>query len=166
MNRIRTLHRILGLILVAPLVGWTVTGLLFFLKPGWDDAYSPLSVRTYPIADASVVPSGAGWLELRRLVDDAIASKRSRYGQIAGVTPAQDGYSATLQTTTGAEIELDWKRLQLQQRGRDTRRIDALYRVHYLQWTGIRVLDQVLGVAGIFLLLILAALGVRMARRR
>ena len=48
-------------------------------------------------------------------------------------------------TTTGATIELIGRRCPAAER-RDTRRIDAAYRVHYLQWTGISVVDRVLGV--------------------
>jgi hypothetical protein len=38
----RSLHRMLGLVLLAPILVWAVTGLLFQLKPGWDAAYASL----------------------------------------------------------------------------------------------------------------------------
>lgn len=38
----RRLHRLLGLLLLLPLVAWTVTGLAFHLKPGWAGAYEQL----------------------------------------------------------------------------------------------------------------------------
>jgi hypothetical protein len=42
-------------------------------------------------------------------------------------------------------------------------RIDLLHRIHYLQWTGVRTLDKVLGLAGILLVIALSVLGVRIA---
>jgi hypothetical protein len=97
--------------------------------------------------------------EMRRtLVDDAIAGDPVRYGRIVRV----DG--GVVVTDTGVRIELDWTTLRLSQRGRDTDWIDALYRVHYLQWTGVTAADRVLGVAGPVLLVLLAILGVLMLR--
>jgi hypothetical protein len=101
---------------------------------------------------------------IRRLIGDAIAPERVRYGDIATVTRHPDASpSASIETTTGVKIDLDWTTLGLQQSGRDTRRIDALYRIHYLQWTGIRVVDRVLGALGLASLIILAILGFRLA---
>jgi hypothetical protein len=98
--------------------------------------------------------------DVRRLIADAFAANPARYGQIASL----DGSVAT--TDTGAVVTLDWKRLALQQRGRDTDRIDRLYKVHYLQWTGEKTVDRILGLAGLVLLLVLTALGARLAFRR
>lgn len=97
--------------------------------------------------------------EITNLVMDASAANRERYGQVARV--AND----TIWTDTGVEIILDWKHLSFQQRGKDTDRIDMLYKIHYLQWTGIPGIDKVLGMSGIILLLILAALGLKLAFR-
>jgi len=103
---------------------------------------------------------------IRRLIGEAIEPERGRYGEIARVTlEAGESPAASVETTTGVKIDLDWSTLSLQQSGRDTRRIDALYRVHYLQWTGIRVVDRVLGVVGLTALLTLAFFGLRLALR-
>jgi len=51
---LRSLHRILGLLLAAPFLVWTATGLLFHLKPGWSAAYDMLSAER---ADAEVKPA-------------------------------------------------------------------------------------------------------------
>lgn len=98
--------------------------------------------------------------DVRRLIADAFVANPARYGQIAGV----DGGVAT--TDTGAVVTLDWKRLSLQQRGRDTDWIDRLYKIHYLQWTGEKTADRIIGLAGLGLLLVLTALGARLAFRR
>jgi hypothetical protein len=98
--------------------------------------------------------------DVKRLIADAFAVNPSRYGRI--VTLA--GGTAT--TDTGAVITFDWNRLTLQQRGRDTDRIDRLYKIHYLQWTGQKTADRVLGLAGLVLLTVLTSLGARLAFSR
>lgn len=101
---------------------------------------------------------------LQALVADAIAANVERYGTIARTATA-DGATAAYETTTGVRIEVDWPTLSLQQRGSDTERIDALYRVHYLQWTGVKSVDRVVGVAGLAGLIALTLLGLRLALR-
>lgn len=53
-RRARLLHRILGLVLLAPLLVWTATGFLFLIKPGWAGAYEMLdamSAQSLPLAN-------------------------------------------------------------------------------------------------------------------
>ena len=95
--------------------------------------------------------------EIRDLIGDAIAEDSARYGEIVSVDSA-----GAVKTTTGATITLDWTRMTLSQRGRDTDRIDFFYRVHYLQWTGFERVDRVLGLAGILLTFGLAGFGARL----
>jgi hypothetical protein len=198
----RRTHRILGLVLLLPICGWALTGFVFFLKPGYEAAYSSLRVRAYPLEGAGVPQPRPDWLEvrfmrtvlgdhllvrgpagrlhldpatlasrelpdeaaIRRLIGEAIANEHDRYGDIATVTRTSgDSPSASIKTTTGVDIELDWNSLALQQSGRDTRRIDALYRIHYLQWTGFRTFDRVVGVVGLASLIALAMFGLRLA---
>jgi hypothetical protein len=194
---IRSLHRIAGLVMLLPFIGWAITGAVFFIKPGYAGAYQQLSVRTYPLDDNLavrgqawrearlmktilgthlLVRTDAGWRQLdpatlrivpqppqeklRLLFEDAFTANPDRYGHVATQV------DATARTTTGVEVALDWNRLALQQRGRDTDRIDALYRIHYLQWTGQAALDKVLGLAGLVLLVALTYLGARLAFAR
>jgi hypothetical protein len=191
----RRLHRILGLVMLLPLVGWAVTGAIFFTKPGYGAAYDALAVKTYPLDGPLILQpdpawrevrylrtilgphliarTGQGWIQLdpgtrhpaappadediRRLIADAFTANPTRYGRIIGL----EGTEAT--TDTGAVVTLDWNRLTLQQRGRDTGRIDLLYRVHYLQWTGQKTVDRALGLGGLILLIALTAFGARLA---
>lgn len=190
----RRMHRIVGLVMLLPLVGWAATGAVFFIKPGYGDAYAALPLRTYSIGDAPSPAVDPDWLEVRRfrtvlgphllvrttdgwrhldaeggkvepvpgedaltrLLNDAFTANPGRYGQVASV----DGLRVT--TDTGVEVTLDWERMTLSQRGPDTDRIDALYRVHYLQWTGVPALDRVLGMTGLVLLVALSVLGLRL----
>ena len=187
------------------MVGWAVTGFVFFVKPGYGGAYESLTVKTYPLEGAPSIGLGpetqaepASWLEyrvfrtilgdhllvrtatgwqhlnpntlqpiaapsdddVRRLVTDAFAANPQRYGNITGMA------GGVITTDTGVEVTLDWNRVSLQQRGRDTDRIDRLYKVHYLQWTGIKGVDRVLGFVGLSLVLGLTVLGVRLALGR
>lgn len=139
--------------------------------PGWRE----FRVLRTILGDHLLVRTDAGWQHLdaasraplpppaeeqmRALVSDAFAAHPARYGRIASVT----GNAA--QTDTGVRVTLDWNRLALQQRGRDTDWIDALYRVHYLQWTGVAAVDRVLGFLGLTLVIALTALGARLAWR-
>lgn len=94
---------------------------------------------------------------LRRLVEDAISVNPGRYGELASV----DG--RRISTTNAVNITLDWSTLSLTQEGNDTRWINRLYSIHYLQWTGIAALDRVLGLAGLFLLMYMTWTGARLA---
>ena len=192
--RTRALHRVTGLVMLLPLAGWAITGAVFFLKPGYAEAYEPLQAKTYPLesnielrGDSSwlevrlvktilgehlLARTSNGWLhldprslqpkpepsadEVRALVNDAVSANPARYGQITSI----EGTKIT--TNTGIRIELDWNRLALTQRGKDTDRIDLLYKIHYLQWTGVNSIDKVLGALGIILVLVLSALGARL----
>jgi hypothetical protein len=62
----RKFHKILGLVLVLPFVGWAVTGVFFFIKPGYSEAYQSLKVKSYPISSRlpALTPS-PDWQEIR-----------------------------------------------------------------------------------------------------
>jgi hypothetical protein len=190
----RKLHKIVGLVLVLPMLGWTITGIIFFIKPGYQGAYEQLAVKTYPLNESIAVQPKSDWQEVRlvttilgdhllvksnnktehldpdsllpkpapseiefkALLSDAFTSNSARYGEVIKL----DGLSA--QTNTGVEIKLDWNNLRLSQKGQDTQLINLLYKVHYLQWTSHKGLDQLLGVLGLILLILLTILGVRL----
>jgi hypothetical protein len=193
----RLVHRIIGILLLLPLLGWATTGAVFFIKPAYGGAYELLAVKTYALDGGDVIRPQAGWREARmvktilgthllartdagwrnldpsslqpapipgdeatqRLLHDAFTANPDRYGKIVRLV------DRTVTTDTGVEVVLDWDRLTLQQRGRDTARIDALYRVHYLQWTGNKTADKFLGAAGLILLVTLTLIGARLAFR-
>jgi hypothetical protein len=191
----RTLHRRIGIVLLLPFFGWAITGLIFFIKPGYAGAYEILTPKTYPLNPAvTVAPDPAwqevryfrtvlgdhliartdkGWVHLdpgnrqprsapteagiRLLLNDAFSANPARYGQISEVA------GDTVKTNTGVEVAIDWNRMSLRQKGRDTERIDLLYRIHYLQWTGVKALDRILGFTGLALVIALTVLGARLA---
>jgi hypothetical protein len=128
------------------------------------------------LGDHLVARTDSGWLhlnpadgkprgapagdEIRLLLEDAFSANTCRYGSVSAVS------GDTAVTDTGVKITMDWKRLYLQQRGRDTERIDLLYKVHYLQWTGFRSADRIIGLIGIVLVLALTILGAALAIKR
>jgi hypothetical protein len=184
-------HRILGIILLLPLLGWALTGLVFFIKPGYSDAYQPLVIKTYPIDTSWTIDTAKHWQDVRLvktilgthllvttddntkhlnpytlqekalpssdqltvLIEDAISPNQDRYGS---VTVIKDSVATT---DTAVTITLDWKTLKLTQRGQDTELINLIYKIHYLQWTPYAAINQVLGFAGLFLLMALTVLG-------
>src|SRR6476620_3873136 len=163
--RTRSVHRVIGIVLLIPFVCWAITGLVFFVKPGYSGAYEVLTPRWYLINKPIVISEEPNWLEVRylrtilgdhllvrtesgwmnlnpndkrprptatdeetrKLVQDAFSSNLQRYGQIVSI----NGNSVT--TSTGVVVTIDWNRMSLQQTGNDTKWIDRLYRVHYLQ---------------------------------
>lgn len=141
-----------------------------------DPAWLEFRVLRTVLGDHLLARTAAGWAHLRpdgktprpaptddefkRLLADAFSADPARYGTVVSVAGAQ------ARTDTGVAVTLDWNTLSLAQRGRDTDRIDRLYRIHYLQWTGVKAIDRPLGVAGLALVAALALLGVRLALRR
>ena len=61
----RTLHRIIGLIMLLPFIGWAVTGAIFFLKPGYTGAYDLLQIKTYPLEIDTQIKANPSWFEAR-----------------------------------------------------------------------------------------------------
>ena len=130
----------------------TVLGLHLLVKQegGWQQLDpDSLEVRATPV-ESDVVS----------FVEDAISQDTLRYGELL------PGESDPFRTSTGVTIAVNWDSLSLYQQGSDTRWIDRIYRIHYLQWTGIAFLDTILGVAGLLLLLLMTATGSAMLLRR
>lgn len=69
-------------------------------------------------------------------------------------------------TDIGVEVTVDWNRPSLQQKGKDTDRIDLLYKAHYLQWTSVTFIDRMVRIAGIVLMSALTTLGAWLAFKR
>lgn len=202
------IHRWLAIVLVIPLIVWSVTGLLFHLKPGWSRAYDMLSAErplaTLPAATPDAIAQAAGGpvqrLEVfgsalgplyritladrtllldaslyarsplsvedaRVLAADAIAhsSHAAAYGAIRSARIAGDSVRIE---TAAATIDVDRASGTIAQRGSDTDRIDWLYRMHYLSWTGNKTLDKLLAILGLALIWLVMIPGVVLFVRR
>lgn len=203
-------HRYLALVLVVPLVVWSVTGLLFHLKPGWSRAYDMLdaerpleTTQVTPLANvAAMFPDGIQRIELfgsaigplyrvttakgsalidattgakrspltesdvRTLALDAVSHSRVKeaYGEIAKTDVRDDVVKLTF--SKGPIVEVSRDDARISQHGSDTERIDWLYRIHYLQWTGKKTLDRVLAIIGLALIWLVMIPGLVLAWRR
>ncbi len=171
---LRKLHKIIGLALLLPFLGWIVTALIFYVKPGYAEAYESLRCKTYPLdgnisvaADSTwvefrfvrtilgnhlLVRTSVGWEqldpatlrprpkpaqeEIRVLLTDAFSANPQRYGNVTSIQ------NDSIQTSTGILILFDW---------------------NYLQWTGVSVIDKILGPLGLLLVFTLSMFGLRLA---
>lgn len=198
MSLSRRIHRSIGWFLIVPFLVWALTGLVFFIKPGYQGAFASLNVKTYPVSQPLhikpqaqwqeikllqtvlglhlLVKNSEGWqqldpddlsvrpepssTELELLILDAMQLDTGRYGK--QLQPTAQGFI----TETGVQIQLDWNSLTLSQQGKDTELINNLYKAHYLQWTGHKTVDQLLGVVGLIALMVTTVLGFRLLLRR
>lgn len=123
----------------------TVLGLHLLVKQ--EGRWQQLDPDSYEVRNTPIEA------DLARFVEDAMSQDILRYGELLS------GESDPFRTSTGVTIAVNWDSLSLYQQGVDTRWIDRIYSIHYLQWTGIALLDTVLGVAGLFLLLLMTVTG-------
>jgi hypothetical protein len=187
-------HRWLAIVLVVLLAVWSVTGLLFHLKPGWSRAYDMLSAeRGGPLHPGKLValttigdevtglelidtalgplyrvttPTGGSLVDAstgqrrsplseadaRMLALDAVRRSRhaAAYGDIATIQAR--GEQFVLGFSGGQTVELGRSDARLSQHGPDTERIDWMYRIHYLQWTGNKTFDRAFAMFGLALI--------------
>ena len=98
--------------------------------------------------------------QLTRLISQAISDDQERYGEIIKLE------NSVAETSTGVKITFNWRQMTLRQRGVDTELINTLYDIHYLRWTGHKLIDQYLGVIGLLCVAILALIGTWMSIKR
>lgn len=185
--------------MLLPFITWAITGVFFFVKPGYSEAYEKLPITTYPSitqftpiidnkwSEIKIIRSILGehllvknednkWSHLNkatmepiklpsthqveRLIKDAIKHNVERYGEVVSI----DGL--TISTSTQVNITLNWTQMRLHQKGQDTEFIQMMYQIHYLKWTGIEAVDNVLGIIGLALVMILALLGTLLSFQR
>ncbi len=61
----KRIHKYVGLTMLIPMIGWVLTGIVFFVKPGYEGAYEIINLKTYPLEHGISIPSGENWDELR-----------------------------------------------------------------------------------------------------
>lgn len=155
-------HRWLAIVLVVLLVVWSITGLLFHLKPGWDRAYDMLSAErskteTLDTVIGPLTRTGGKLAtplteeQAKQLAADAMSrsAHASEYGALQRVVT--DEASVKL-VYANATVSVARGSARISQTGSDTSRIEWLYRIHYLQWTGNPTLDKILAIAGLALI--------------
>jgi hypothetical protein len=128
----------------------TVLGYHLLLERGTE------SVHVDPITlQKKDIPTGD---DLMRLITDAIGQNSARYGTIISVSGQQ------VITSTDVTLSLKWHDLTISQSGKDTRLLNTLYKIHYLQWWGDVNFNTLFGALGIAFLLLLVALGLAVSR--
>lgn len=190
----RKIHKIIGLILILPMLGWTLTGIIFFIKPGYNGAYEQLAFKTYPLEKSFSIPASKTWKEVRLiksilgyhllvksegktehldpvsllpkampselqykyLLQDSLSGNKERYGEVLDI----NGDIAS--TSNDIEIKLNWNNFTLYQKGQDTKLINLLYKIHYLQWTPFKAFNQLVGIVGLLLLITLTFFGIKL----
>ncbi len=139
------------------------------LQPDWRELRYFRSV----LGEHLVVQTEAGWqhlhgdtgqpwplpnaTDLTRLLEDAFSFNPDRYGNIVTF----DGNQA--RTDTGVNVNIAWDTLSISQNGRDSRWIDRIYSIHYLEWTGYYWTDRILGLGGLALLIYMTYTGALLA---
>lgn len=187
-------HRLIGAIMILPFIGWSITGIIFFIKPGYDEAFELLAVKEYSLSEPINIQPKENWENIRikktilgthlivnidgadknlnpitlihtrvpsndslkLLLEDSFSNNIMRYGNIEKI---DEGIATT---TTGIKILYNWNSMSLSQTGGDTDLINTIYRIHYLQWTGVDVVDKGLGFTGLLFVLLLTFLGIKM----
>lgn len=100
----RALHRLAGLLLLLPLVLWIGTGLLFHVKPGWDEAYEALSTPPPgPLPWERVVFSPAA-VKARGLLDPGPVTLGGHPSGLVAYFGRRDGRAAAVDGTSGEPI--------------------------------------------------------------
>jgi hypothetical protein len=102
----RAAHRVAGLALVVPLVLWTVTGLLFHVKPGWNEAYESLAAPPPgPLPWERVVFSPAA-VKARGLLDPGPVALAPHPSGLVAYFGLREGRPAAVDGTSGDAIPL------------------------------------------------------------
>lgn len=102
----RGVHRLAGLALAVPLVLWIGTGLLFHVKPGWDEAYEALAVPPPgPLPWERVVFSPAA-LKARGLLDPGPVALGAHPSGLVAWFGLREGRPTAVDGTSGEPVPL------------------------------------------------------------
>ncbi len=194
----RNIHKIAGLVLLAPFIAWILTGIVFLIKPGYSQAYERIEIKKYPVNTLFSIRPENDWLEYRifntilgdhlhinkngnwiqldpltlsekskpsntdiiKLLQDAVSFNPQRYGLVKKI---EDG---SYRTSTDVDLTFDWDAMTITQRGKDTRFIALMYKIHYLAWFGSKPANIALGVLGLLLLSVLVYYGTLLSFRK
>ena len=91
---------------------------------------------------------------VKQLLHESIAYNPNRYGKLKSI----EGLVGI--TSTGIELTLNWQQLTIRQQGADSRLINLLYKLHYLQFTDNAFINKILATLALLFLVALSAFGV------
>ena len=93
-------HKLAGMVLTIPMICWALTGIVFFVKPGYQQAYEQIFVKTYPITTKITITPEQNWQEIKiiqTILGQHLLVKEN------GVTKHLDPITHVIQTTPSAE---------------------------------------------------------------
>jgi hypothetical protein len=91
---------------------------------------------------------------VKHLLRESIGYNPGRYGELKSI----EGLVGI--TSTGVELTLNWQQLSIRQQGADSRLINLLYKLHYLQFTDNAFVNKTLATLALLLLVALSVFGV------
>ncbi|MFL0805370.1 MAG: PepSY domain-containing protein [Agarilytica sp.] len=92
--------------------------------------------------------------DITTLLQDAVSFNPQRYG----IVKQHD--NGNYRTSTDVDLTFNWNTMTISQRGKDTKLIGLMYKIHYLAWLGSKPANIVLGILGLLLLSVLVYYGV------
>ncbi len=188
----RKIHKIVGITLLIPFLGWILTGIIFLTKPGYEQAYERIVIKQYPLDAEHPITPEIDWLEYRifktilgyhlvvntngnwiqldpltktekvkpnqsdvlRLLQDAVSVNPQRYGVVKNLG------NGSYRTSTDVDLTFNWHSMTISQRGKDTKFIGLMYKIHYLAWLGNKPANILLSILGLLLLSVLVYYGI------
>ena len=60
-------HRLTGIVLLLPFIAWSLTGIFFLLRPGYEQAYERVPIHQYALEESVEFETNPGWQEVRLL---------------------------------------------------------------------------------------------------
>ncbi len=91
--------------------------------------------------------------DILRLLQDAVSVNPQRYGVV------QNLENGIYRTSTDVDLIFNWNTMSISQRGKDTKFIGLMYKIHYLAWLGNKPANILLGILGLLLLSVLIYYG-------
>ena len=58
-------HRLSGIVLILPFIAWSLTGIFFLVRPGYEQAYERVPVKQYPSEANIALEVNPDWQEVR-----------------------------------------------------------------------------------------------------
>lgn len=101
---VRAIHRLAGLALAVPLALWIGTGLLFHLKPGWDEAYEGLAAPPPGLLPWERVVFSPAAVKARGLLDPGPVALAPHPSGLVAWFGLREGRPAAVDGTSGEPI--------------------------------------------------------------
>ncbi|MFL0800521.1 MAG: hypothetical protein K6L80_08740 [Agarilytica sp.] len=92
--------------------------------------------------------------DIVKLLQDAVSVNPQRYGAVKSLE------NGDYRTSTNVDLTFNWDAMTISQRGKDTKFIGLMYKIHYLAWLGNKPANILLAILGLLLLSVLVYYGI------